>query len=112
MQTLEQELEVLKLKLKELKKKRASSKEISKLKEEIAMYEYAISAQNPQKLIKLTKMDISDRNERIKGLQEENENDNKYINLLRRRLKEQQAQKNETKKLQVEQCSIEEFLKN
>lgn len=112
MQTLEQELDVLKKKLEILKTKKASSKEISKLKEEIAMYEYAISAQNPQKLIKLTKMDISDRNERIKGLQEENENDNKYINLLRRKLKEQQTQKNQTQKLQAKQCSIEEFLKN
>ena len=75
MQTLEQELEALKTKLAKLNSENVSSKDISKLKEEIEMYEYAISAQNPQKLIKLTKMDISDRNERLKGLQEENEDD-------------------------------------
>ena len=108
MQTLEQELEALKRKLEDLKLKRASSKQISKQKEEIQMYECAISAQNPEKLIKLTKMDIADRKERIKGLKSENEDDEKYINLLRRKIKErQQAQKNETI-IQVKQCSIVE----
>jgi len=110
MQTLEQELEVLKLKLEELKAKKEISKEISKLQEEISMYEDAISAQNPARLIKLTRMDISDRNERIKGLKEENENDTKYINLLKRRIKEKQKQKNV--KTESKQSSIEEFLKN
>lgn len=112
MQTLKEELEALKKKLEFLKAKRASVQQISKLKEEIKLYEYAIAEQCPEKMIKLTKMDIADRNERINGLQAETEADKKYINLLRRKIKEQQVAEQGASNFEPKQCSIEEFLNN
>lgn len=113
MQTLEKELKELRIKLAELKAKKASAKQIEKVKQEIIMYECAISTEDPEKLLRLTKMDILNREARIRSLEEENEDDRKYVNILRKRIKlKKEALKKLSEAKLPKQCSIEEYLNN